>query len=151
MDDCRKRQTSTATPAEPGDLPWGLGMRKSVYGALSAAIPVPFFEVPTPSAAKALLGKPWGGIVFAYGLGPIGVAMVASENDEYDPGIAGIRISSDQEQWTFPLPHSGQNCGLCHFGMLARRRGRQSRSFECERANGQDPGALGPLAGAFGP
>ncbi len=24
MDDCRKRQTSTATPAEPGDLPWGL-------------------------------------------------------------------------------------------------------------------------------
>jgi hypothetical protein len=25
MDDCRKRQTSTATPAEPGDLPWGLG------------------------------------------------------------------------------------------------------------------------------
>jgi len=25
MDDCRKRQTSTATPAEPGDLPWRLG------------------------------------------------------------------------------------------------------------------------------
>ena len=24
MDDCHKRQTSTATPAEPGDLPWGL-------------------------------------------------------------------------------------------------------------------------------
>ena len=24
MDDCRKRQTSTATPAEPGDLPWGV-------------------------------------------------------------------------------------------------------------------------------
>jgi hypothetical protein len=24
MDDRRKRQTSTATPAEPGDLPWGL-------------------------------------------------------------------------------------------------------------------------------
>jgi len=22
MDDCRKRQTATATPAEPGDLPW---------------------------------------------------------------------------------------------------------------------------------
>jgi len=26
MDDCRKRQTSTATPAEPGDLPWGLAI-----------------------------------------------------------------------------------------------------------------------------
>jgi len=24
MDDCRKRQTSTASPAEPGDLPWAL-------------------------------------------------------------------------------------------------------------------------------
>jgi hypothetical protein len=24
MDDRRKRQTSTATPAKPGDLPWGL-------------------------------------------------------------------------------------------------------------------------------
>src|SRR5258705_7433611 len=27
MDDCRKRQTSTATPAEPGDLPWGLAAK----------------------------------------------------------------------------------------------------------------------------
>src|SRR6202521_6148413 len=25
VDDCRKSQTSAATPAEPGDLPWGLG------------------------------------------------------------------------------------------------------------------------------
>src|ERR1700726_2650882 len=24
VDDCRKSQTSAATPAEPGDLPWGL-------------------------------------------------------------------------------------------------------------------------------
>src|SRR6202790_220925 len=24
MDDCRKSQTSAATPAEPGDLPWGV-------------------------------------------------------------------------------------------------------------------------------
>src|SRR5258705_11030294 len=29
MDDCRKRQTSTATPAEPGDLPWGLALKLS--------------------------------------------------------------------------------------------------------------------------
>ena len=27
MDDCLKRQTSTATPAEPGGFPWGLKIR----------------------------------------------------------------------------------------------------------------------------
>src|SRR5260370_10161723 len=31
MDDCRKLQTSTATPAEPGDLPWGLAMNLSMH------------------------------------------------------------------------------------------------------------------------
>jgi hypothetical protein len=37
-----------------------------------------------------------------------------------------------------------RTAGYAISGCSPRRRGRQSRSFECERANGQDPGALGP-------
>jgi hypothetical protein len=35
MDDCRKCQTVTATPAEPGDLPGGLGLRCSLRAMLT--------------------------------------------------------------------------------------------------------------------
>src|ERR1700676_4690286 len=37
VDDCRKSQTSAATPAEPGDLPWGLA---PVAGRINLAIEV---------------------------------------------------------------------------------------------------------------
>jgi len=35
VDDCLKRQTVAATPAEPGDLPWGLGTVKKISGVMN--------------------------------------------------------------------------------------------------------------------
>jgi hypothetical protein len=40
VEDCRNCQTSTATPAEPGDLPWGLDACTSRDGRSSYAIPI---------------------------------------------------------------------------------------------------------------
>src|SRR5258707_5098822 len=45
MDDCRKRQTSTATPAEPGDLPWGLAMQLTSGPHIRTSINIEYFRI----------------------------------------------------------------------------------------------------------
>jgi hypothetical protein len=56
--DCRKRQTSTATPAKPGELPYGLGLLALVAETLSR-LPTQAFGLvvaPTPVARRAKVG-----------------------------------------------------------------------------------------------
>src|SRR6266849_5673861 len=49
MDDRRNRQTSTTTPAEPGDLPWVLGKQD----AWNNRAPLDYFLTPARQAPRA--------------------------------------------------------------------------------------------------
>jgi hypothetical protein len=53
MDDRRKRQTSTATPAEPGDLPWVLGRTAVAHSASNTN--VYFWSVTVPADGTTTL------------------------------------------------------------------------------------------------